>query len=175
MEKKLSFLFLTIALFAAGLQANAQHVISGIIKDDGGQALQFANVLLLKPADSSLEKGMISDANGAYSFQNIKTGKYLISASFTGMDRVFTQIFDFTSDKDFNPGTIVLKNNTVQLKNVDLQQKVPMFQQKVDRMVINVKNSITSAGGTALDVLENPPALRLTGKIIPSRSTARTE
>lgn len=159
MEKKISLLLLAIAIFSAAFHADAQRVISGIIEDDGGRPLQFANVLLLKPADSSLEKGMISDAHGAYSFQNIKTGKYLISASFTGMDRKFTNIFEFTPDKDFNAGTIILKNNTLQLKSVNLQQKMPMFQQKVDRMVINVKNSITSAGGTALDILEKSPGV----------------
>src|SRR5205085_3520376 len=35
----------------------------------------------------------------------------------------------------------------------------PMFEQKIDRMVINVKNSITNAGGTALDVLEKSPGV----------------
>src|SRR5438046_2158388 len=36
-----------------------------------------------------------------------------------------------------------------------------MFEQKIDRMVINVKNSITSTGGTALDVLEKSPGVSL--------------
>src|SRR5665213_4256511 len=34
-----------------------------------------------------------------------------------------------------------------------------MFEQKIDRMVINVKNSITDAGGSALDVLEKSPGV----------------
>ncbi|HXL54926.1 MAG TPA: TonB-dependent receptor plug domain-containing protein, partial [Chitinophagaceae bacterium] len=34
-----------------------------------------------------------------------------------------------------------------------------MFEQKIDRMIINVKNSITNAGGTALDVLEKSPGV----------------
>jgi len=36
-----------------------------------------------------------------------------------------------------------------------------MFEQKIDRMVINVKNSITDAGGTALDVLEKSPGFTM--------------
>ena len=161
MEKKVSLLLFIASIFlSAGFQVKAQTVISGIIKEAGDRPLQLANVVLLKPEDSSLLKGMITDANGAYSFQNIKTGKYLISASFTGMEPVFTNIFEITSDiKDFNPETIILKNTTVQLKNVIVNQKVPMFEQKVDRMVINVKNSITNAGGTALDVLEKSPGV----------------
>ena len=34
-----------------------------------------------------------------------------------------------------------------------------MFEQKIDRMVINVKNSITSAGSTVLEVLEKSPGV----------------
>ena len=34
-----------------------------------------------------------------------------------------------------------------------------MFEQKIDRVVINVKNSVTDAGGTALDVLEKSPGV----------------
>ena len=36
-----------------------------------------------------------------------------------------------------------------------------MFEQKIDRMVINVKNSITNTGGTALDVLEKSPGITM--------------
>ena len=39
--------------------------------------------------------------------------------------------------------------------------KKPMFEQKIDRTVINVKNNITSAGGTALEVLEKSPGVSI--------------
>ncbi len=34
-----------------------------------------------------------------------------------------------------------------------------MFEQQVDRLVVNVQNSITAAGGTALEVLERSPGI----------------
>jgi len=39
------------------------------------------------------------------------------------------------------------------LEKVTVTGKKPQFEQKTDRMVINVRSSITSAGGTALEVL----------------------
>ena len=160
-EKKLSLL-LSITGFClfSTQQLKSQSLIHGIIKDANGKLLQFANVLLLKSSDSSLVKGMISDASGKYSFENIKNGKYLVTATFTGMNQAFTPIFEITPDKkEINTGILYLKNAGVQLKNVTVAVKKPMFEQKIDRMVINVKNSITDAGGTALDVLEKSPGV----------------
>ena len=41
--------------------------------------VQFANILLLKSTDSSLVKGMITDASGKYLFENISGGLYILS------------------------------------------------------------------------------------------------
>jgi hypothetical protein len=40
-----------------------------------------------------------------------------------------------------------------------VQSRRPLLEQKIDRLVVNVKNSITSAGSTALDVLERSPGV----------------
>jgi Outer membrane protein beta-barrel family/Carboxypeptidase regulatory-like domain len=161
MKKKFTLLLsvMSLCLFSTQ-QLKSQSVIQGIIKDPDGKLLQFANVLLLKSADSSLVKGMITDASGKYSFVNIKNGNYLVTASFTGMSQAYSQIFVVTSDKkEINAGILYLKNGNVQLQNVSVSVKKPMFEQKIDRMVINVKNSITDVGGTALDVLEKSPGV----------------
>jgi len=142
-------------------RASAQTcTVKGIIKDAGGKPVQYANVLLLKSFDSSLVKGMISDSLGKYSFENIEKGKYYITASFTGMKQAFTKIFEISSGKnEIDQGILYLMNNDLQLKEVTVAVKKPMFEQKIDRMIINVKNSITNAGGTALDVLEKSPGV----------------
>lgn len=141
-------------------QLFAQSVIHGVVENAREEPLQFANVLLLNSSDSSLVKGKITDANGKYSFENIKKGKYLLSGSFAGLETFYTKIFEISSDKaEINPGVITLKNSEVKLQGVKVDVKKPMFEQKIDRMVINVKNSITNAGGTALDVLEKSPGV----------------
>ena len=160
--KKIPSILLSITIFCllSTQQLKSQSVIHGTIKDATGKLLQFANVLLLKSNDSSLVKGIISDASGKYYFENIKNGKYLVTATFIGMNQVYTPIFEITPDKkETDAGILYLKNADVQLKNVTIAVKKPMFEQKIDRMVINVKNSITDAGGTALDVLEKSPGV----------------
>lgn len=138
----------------------AQSLIHGTVKDAEGKAVQYANVLLLQSSDSLLVKGVITDAAGKYSFENIKEGKYLLAASFTGMERLYTGVFNIAPGKaEKNMGILTLQNSAIQLKDVKVAARKPMFEQQIDRMVINVKNSITNAGGTALDVLEKSPGV----------------
>ena len=161
MKTFLLFLVIIFFLFLSSL-LKAQTVIHGIVKDTNGKTLQFANVFLLKLADSSLVKGTVSDAAGKYSFIYSKNGKYRISASFTGMEQSYSPVFEISPGKnDINQGILSLQIEHQQLNKVTVTAKKPMFEQLIDRMVINVKSSITIAGGTALDVLEKSPGITL--------------
>lgn len=154
-------LLLIIAFCFSGARAlQAQSVIYGALQDETGKLLQFASVHLLKAADSSLVKGIMSDASGKYFFSDITSGRYYISSTFTGMTEVYSDIIEVKeANNEINVGILVLTSAKDQLKGVTVIAKKPMFEQKIDRMVINVKNSIVNAGGTALDVLEKSPGV----------------
>lgn len=159
-NKLLLLLLITTVFFLISLQSRSQSAIKGIIKNGDGKILQFANVKLLKSADSTIVKSMNSDTSGSFSFENIPYGSYLVTASFTGMIKAGSPLIETTSNKkEVNAGELYLENGNVRLKNVSIVAKKPLFEQKIDRMVINVKNSITDAGGTALDVLEKSPGV----------------
>lgn len=147
-------------MVSARQQLLAQSNIHGTIADAGGMPLKDASVLLLKSSDSSLVKGALSDSAGKYTFDNIPKGAYLVSASFAGKQQAFSKVFELNQDKIKKEiGTISLHNADIALKAVTVAALKPMFEQKIDRMVINVKNSISDAGGTALDVLSKSPGV----------------
>ncbi len=160
--KKTSIILLFIAgvLICTTPRANAQASIHGTVQDANGKAMGFVNIMLLNPADSGLIKGAVSAADGKYVFENITTGKYLVAATFTEMKQVYTNTFNVAAGQnDINMGILYLKDKEEQMAKVTVIAKKPMFEQKVDRMIINVKNSITSAGGSALDVLAKSPGV----------------
>jgi hypothetical protein len=134
--------------------------VQGRLKDSASRPVQYANVLLLKSSDSSLIKGVISDSLGKYSFEKIGAGKYFITASVSGMEQGRTKEFEVSAEKkEFDLGVLNLAFADRQLNQVTVTVKKPMFEQKIDRTVINVRNSITNAGGTALEVLEKSPGV----------------
>jgi hypothetical protein len=154
-------LFLLFVLFTCTIfSLQAQTKISGKVVDAHGKPIAHANVLLLLPKDSSLVKGRLSNEAGVYSFENIAKGKYLIASTYTGLKQVYTSLFDVAEkQKGIDVGTIHLDDTAVQLQTVIVTAKKPLYQQKIDRLVINVASSVTSAGSTALDVLERSPGI----------------
>lgn len=152
--KKTVLVFTAFFIFS-GLQA--QNTITGRIMGLDAKSLANVNVLLLNPLDSTLIRGEITSSTGKFSFQNINDGRYLISCSFTGFE---TNHLPVTVSKTLlDMGLIYLKTEAVNLSAVTVIAKKPLFEQKIDRMIVNVKNSITSAGSTVLDVLQKSPGV----------------
>ena len=118
-----------------------------------------ANVLLLHAKDSSLVKGLVSSKEGLFSFEKILAGNYLIACSFTGFKQIYSPIISVKETGTIEvPGFKLVEKETA-LSGVTVITRKPLFEQKTDRMVINVAASITSAGSTALDVLERSPGI----------------
>lgn len=146
-----------ILLLGTTVTIHAQ-TIKGIVTGNDKKPIGSANILLLKAKDSSLVKGMVSDNNGRFSFTSTPAGNYKIQISFSGYEEMFSA--SVTVDKeDIDLGFFQLKEINIQLEKVTVTSKRPLFEQKIDRMVINVRNSITASGGTALDILERSPGV----------------
>ncbi|MEM8846049.1 MAG: outer membrane beta-barrel family protein [Bacteroidota bacterium] len=153
--KRKSLFFLL--LFLVCLFMKAQE-ITGKVEDESGEALSFANILLQTKSDSTLVKGAISDEVGNYKFENVPTGVYFITASMVGFTQKSSEVFEYSENQSINIPTIALVAG-VELDEVVVQTTKPIFVQKIDRMVINVENSIVSAGSSALEVLERSPGV----------------
>jgi hypothetical protein len=153
---KLLFFFALILTF---FESQAQSNISGVMEDSLDRKLDNVNVLLLRASDSGLVKGMLTDASGSFLFRNIQTGNYFIKSSFTGLNPYNSETFFISAGNDKNVGVIHLYLKTQQLDEVKVAAKKPLLEQKIDRLIINVENSITSAGSTALEILERSPGV----------------
>ena len=152
-------MIVAVALCAA-FSANAQTTIYGKVMNAGGQPLANASILLLDPKDSSLVKGQLSNDAGAFRFENITEGKYLVSATYTGFKNECTEPFNVAAKQErMELGIIKLEKIPEQLQEVIVAAKKPLYEQKIDRLVINVAAGITFAGSNALDVLERSPGI----------------
>jgi len=160
--RSISDRFLLVILFSFILlyTAVAQVTITGLVVDLTSNPVSHANVLLLRQTDSSLVKGTITNDNGLYTLEKITEGKYLLSYSFTGYKQVFGRPITITkASENLAIDKVFLRRDLQQLEDVTVTIKKQLFEQKIDRMVINVAGSITSAGSTALDVLERSPGV----------------
>jgi outer membrane receptor protein involved in Fe transport len=146
--------------FFAVQLATAQSTINGLITDNNKKPLPSANVLLLKSADSSLFKGVVTNADGTYTINVVPAGAYIIASSFTGYKQQYSSTISIANTTtEVNAATLVLIKFDAVLDKVTVTTKRPFIEQKIDRLIVNVKNSITSAGSTALDILERSPGV----------------
>ena len=151
---------LTIALvILCSFRSSAQGKIYGKVVDETGKPIPSANALLLNAKDSSLVKGIIVSGTGTFNFVHSSGSNLMITITHTGYTQYYTAPITGDGVKDIDLGTITLKQQDKQLSAVTIVTKKPFIEQKIDRMVINVKNSITSTGSTALEVLERSPGV----------------
>ncbi|KAA9035940.1 TonB-dependent receptor [Ginsengibacter hankyongi] len=153
-------MLLTAACFFYFGYCSAQFGISGKVVNENNEPVAGATVLLLQQRDSALVRGVITSHSGNYLFEKITAGLYFIRCSYTGFELLDSKPFELKGNKG-NPGMELLKllQKQVKLSDVKVVAKKPLFEQKIDRLVINVSNSITSAGSTALEVLERSPGI----------------
>jgi len=152
----LSASFFTTQGFAQEMNAGK---ISGRIINHNQTPASFATVTLLKATDSALVKGAISDTSGAYHFENIPFGNYLVAVSVAGM-KAYTKPFTLgNGNNDIMIPVITLESNTKLLTNVQVKAIKPFIQHKPGQTIVNVENSPMSAGNSVMEALEKSPGI----------------
>lgn len=157
MRKLLPF-HLLFAMLLLGTSLFGQAEITGTVVDQAGAGIAFSNALLVNDADSSLVRGVITDENGKFLFEKIPTGSYLVQANMIGFNITYSELLNIDAQGSTELEPIVLSSG-VNLEGVDIISRKPLYEQKIDRLVVNVENSIVSAGATALEVLERSPGV----------------
>jgi iron complex outermembrane recepter protein len=134
--------------------------VSGIIQDAKGNPAPSATVILLKSKDSVIAKTAITDNTGKYEIEFIPVGAYLVAASITGYKKVFTNVFELSeANPVFSAATLQFKETVTNLTEVTVIAKKPFIETKIDKTIVNIDASPTSAGATALEMLEKSPGV----------------
>jgi len=155
--------FFTLLTLLGTLISQAQSIngrISGIVIDGSQKTIESGTIALLKAKDSSTVKFAVANKQGGYVFDDIPNGKYLVSVSIVGHQKGFSEFLEVSdANKDIKVKPIEMVILSKAMNNVTITAKRPFIEQKIDKMVINVESSITSAGSSALDVLEKSPGV----------------
>lgn len=160
------FLTLIIALCFAAMQASAQAEtprISGTVTDGQGKGLASATVSLLNSKDSSLAKLAVSNESGVFELVSIKPGNYLVSVSLIGYQKYLSAKFNYTGN-EFRLPAISLQALTNNISEVTVASRKPFIENKIDKTVINVEASPTSAGASAMEILEKSPGVSVSNE-----------
>lgn len=159
---KLSLPLSLLVVAAAAVPAIAATV-KGRISDAAGEPLTGAVVRLI-PLDSLpglREANMLAGAEGDFDFQNVKPGKYMLEATFLGMDTIRHNFVlpDSAAVEDF--GTLKAYEKGVTLSETVVTAVKTAVVAKQDTIEFNAGSFKTQANSTVEDLLKKLPGVEV--------------
>lgn len=140
----------------------AEGTISGKIMQGNNEPATYATVTLLTN-DSSVVSGDLSNDKGEFKIQSVPAGKYLLRIETIGSVTKFKALTQETGSTNSKLGIIKLSTDQKVLKAASVIGEKAGMEIKVDKKVFNVEKNITTAGGSATDVLQNVPSVSVDG------------
>ena len=159
MMKRRLFLFLLLTMLAG--MAGAQNLITGVVYDASSeQPLDYANVVVYREGEDEPLDGTTTDEDGMFwLYRKVKAGDYKVTVSFMGyIDKIFKV---HLAGKEVSLGKIYLEENTKVLKEVEIVGQGSTMRFELDKKVFSVDQSISSAGASVSEVLENIPSVEV--------------
>lgn len=148
---------LFLLLLAGNAFAQGHYTLSGKVKDNHNEAIAGAYLMLLK--DTTLLKTAITDVDGKYALDDMPGGTYTLKASSVGFENYTQETVILLENKAMPDITLTEKKG--ELKEVTIQAQKPFIEVKADKIVVNVENSIVSAGSSVMDVLQRSPGVHV--------------
>ena len=168
---KINFLLslISVAYFTTASYAQTSGVsISGLLKNKSDKAvLPYVNIVLKTEKDSAFVSGTVSNEEGRFILNSIKSGSYLLQFSYTGYETKSQSLLVGSLSSFLDIGTIELQQDSKQLQEVIVSSKQDDVSNKMDKKTYSVAANISQSGGSVLQTLKNLPGVTTTqeGKV----------
>lgn len=156
----------TPTLYAQHIPARDRHgAVSGtVFSSASGRPQPFANIVILRAADSSQAGGMVTGENGAFKVEDLPPGKFILRASFIGLKSFDTSFTIRHSRQTVHLGHIKLSPATHELNEVSIVADRPAMQVKGDTISFNPGAYKTDPDASAEDLVGKITGLQTDGK-----------
>ncbi|MFN3555244.1 MAG: TonB-dependent receptor domain-containing protein [Bacteroidales bacterium] len=158
MQKRTFTTLVFLLLFISSLFS--QNILTGRVLDHSSRAsMEFAQVALMAPPDSTLITGASTDERGRFHIETQRQGNLLLRVSFIGYQEKWLPV-------SIQPGRntleeVLLSSAAQQLGEVQVTAAAALFRSEADRRVFNVENMTVAEGGTAIQLLETLPSVQV--------------
>lgn len=144
-----------------GANAPKTGKIAGKIIDElTGEPLEYVNVVVFKSTDQSLVSGAITNQKGDFFIESLPTGSFILKVSYIGFQDYKSEKFTLSPQAPFKKlETIRLSMSAATLEAAEIKGEKRLMEYSLDKKIINIEQNLVSDGGTAVDVLNNVPAI----------------
>ncbi len=151
---------LTFALLLT-MSAVSGQSLRGSVVDSKNEPLIGVTIRLTSLPDSSVRRGVVTDTDGRFRFDNVTVGAYRLRASFVGFSAVEkTARVDTGRARSLR---IVLPETSRQLNEVVVKGKIVTAEQKGDTLQFNADAFKVNRDAQAEDLLKKMPGVDMSG------------
>ena len=110
---------LLLALLLTGIATTQAQTITGKLIDETNVPLEYANIILLNPTDSSFVQGTITNTDGNFILDKVNEKTYILKASSVGYKTIYKKC------QSGNIGTLTLKSDAILLQEAVVTARRP--------------------------------------------------
>ncbi|MGY3794622.1 TonB-dependent receptor domain-containing protein [Aquimarina sp. 433] len=160
LERKIKFVLILMLYTGVIWSQNSEIQITGLLVEaETGQPIPYATVVLNSKSTKSTITGAITNDDGYFNLKTVENDFYL-EISFIGFKTLQVRNYTVSENKvDF--GTIKLYQDSQMLDEVVVRGEVSKTEFKLDKRVFNVGKDLSTAGASALEVLNNVPSVNV--------------
>jgi hypothetical protein len=151
------YIILLCMLYACSFYS--QCAIKGTVTDSLKAPLSFNAIGLLNHSDSSIVKGVMTDDQGAFCFENIKKGSYQLKISVIGFKTYYSDVIAYDSLTPISLTPIQLKAGSINLNEVSVAAQRKTIEYKNGNVTVNIEGTALAMGNTAYDLLSRLPGV----------------
>ncbi len=133
------------------------------VLDEKGTPVENVTVELRSVKDSAIIRTAFTDKNGWAEMNKVKPGSYIVKVQMMNYETAYSSMLNISEGQTeiTVPAMKLLPKAVNDANNVTVTARKPFIQRLTDRIIVNVDNSIISAGSTAMDVLERSPGITI--------------
>ena len=151
-------------LFLPAWAADPEGRIAGQLVDDAnGRAIDYADLLLFAEGNENPVQQTFPDADGHFRFVGVEAGRYALMVRLVGYDVLTQSGIEMPSEAaaDVQLGVLRLKPLEVGIAEVEVVAAKRQIVYKLDKKVVEASSNMMAGGGSAVDILENTPSIRV--------------
>lgn len=147
---------------ASGTAATAVRIKGKLIDSVSRKPLDAAEVLLFGKDGPDPAYRTLSGADGSFGFSDVKDGEYSLLVRQIGYDLYSRRPVTLdASSPVLELGTIAMRPLEMELAGVEVVARKKQVVYRLDKRVIEASSSLLADGGSAVDILENTPSIRV--------------
>ena len=151
--------FLVFSMIGFVSLAQTANITGRVTDSITGEPLEYANVVLYLPADSSMVSGSVTNNSGEFTIAKLKPGKYFVKAQFLGYEIMQSADYELSKNQRMDIGTISLKPSGLMVEEVNVKGARINAITKIDKQTFDAAQFESAKGGNAVDVLRNMPSV----------------